>query len=234
MPESHSVEQLKTWHKCQKKYELQYVRQLQWPSNPKNFRLGKGVHQLLDYAARQLPLTPVLDATDQDILHLYQLLQSSRWAQLPIVASEWGFSINFNQHWIYGRIDRVVRDGDQIIILDWKTGTAIPSNPQTDWQTLIYLYAVMSAQRALNLTIAAEQLAFVYVQAKGNTITEVRIAYDAAMHQATQDRLLQTLNTLHATRLFALPAECPDRYCPYRNICGIETESPGQAVGAHG
>lgn len=234
MPENHSVEQLKTWDKCQKKYELQYVRLLQWPSNPKNFRLGKGVHQLMDYAARQLPLTPLLDAIDPDIRQLYHLLQSSRWAQLPVVASEWGFSININPYRLYGRIDRIVQDDDKTVILDWKTGTAIPPNPQTDWQTCVYLYAVMTAQRALNLTIVPEQLAFVYVQAKGQTITEVCVSYDEAMHRATHNRLLQTLNTLYRTRVYALPNECPDKYCPYHTICGIKLQATQHIAGAHG
>src|SRR5438477_468072 len=56
MPERYSVHQIKTWEKCQRKYEFDHVRELSWPSDTRSFRLGRGVHQLLDYEAQNLPL----------------------------------------------------------------------------------------------------------------------------------------------------------------------------------
>jgi CRISPR/Cas system-associated exonuclease Cas4 (RecB family) len=223
MPESYSVNQLKTWSKCNKKYELDSVRRLQWPSNPKNFRLGKGVHQLLDYESRSLPLKPILDCSDTDIVLVWEHLHDSRWAQLPILASEWGFSLEVGGSWIYGRIDRIVKDGDIIKILDWKTGTGIPIAPKEDWQR-VYLYAVFEAQPDLGLSIQPEQLNFTYVQVKGQAIQEVEIPYTQAMHQETAQRLISTIRTIENTEVYTLPPACPDRYCPYRKICGIEAK----------
>lgn len=232
MPESYSVNQLKTWNKCPKKYEFDYVRKLLWPSNPKNFRLGKGVHQLLDYDSRDLPMEPILRDTDVDIRQVWQTLKQSRWTQLPIIASEWGFSLEMDGGWIYGRIDRIVRYHETVHILDWKTGTGIPLAPESDWQTVVYLYAVYAAQKELGLSILAEQLAFTYVQVKGQAIKEVTVNYSEDFHQNTKQRLSHTLNTLKATRHFALPKVCPDRFCPYSNICGIKTEESARPLSA--
>jgi CRISPR/Cas system-associated exonuclease Cas4 (RecB family) len=223
MPDSYAVNQLKTWSKCQKKYEFDYVRKLNWPSNPKNFRLGKGVHQLLDYESRNLPIEPILQDTDEDIHQVWSILHRCRWATLPIIVSEWGFSLEVDGKWIYGRIDRIVRDGDTIHILDWKTGTGIPKFPEEDWQTLIYLYAVYTAQRDLGISIRSDQLVFTYVQVRKGQVVERQIPYSDAMHQHTAQKLAETFRAIESTGSFRLPGPtCPDSFCPYRKICGIE------------
>lgn len=222
MPESYSVNQLKSWTKCQKRYEYEYKRKLRWPSNPKNFRLGKGVHQLLDYASRDLDLTPIVGATDEDIVAFFNILKDSRWSHLVTIASEWGFSLAVEGHWLYGRIDRIVQDGDKVVILDWKTGTGIPLNPAEDWQTVIYLYAVFEAREDLGLDVQPEQLAFSYVQVKNGALSEVTVPYSEAMHTATGHRLRQTLAAIQSASAYHLPPKCPDAYCPYGHICGID------------
>jgi PD-(D/E)XK nuclease superfamily len=221
MPESYSVNQLKTWEKCRKKYEFDYERQLMWPSNPKNFRLGKGVHQLLDYESRGLSLEPILSSVDSDIEQAWRLLSQCPWATLPVIASEWGFSLAIEQNWLYGRIDRIVRDGETIRILDWKTGTGVPAIPATDWQTVIYLYAVYEARRDLGLSITPEQLVFTYVQVKGTALKEISVSYNTEFHQEVGQRLSETLKQIRLTKHFPLPSACPDHFCPYSNICGI-------------
>lgn len=226
MLHSYSVNQLKTWEKCQKRYELNYARRLSWPSDPKNFRLGRGVHQLLDYDARHMPVDPIAEAADADIRAYWEQLRQSRWAQLPVVASEWGFALEVAGHWIYGRIDRIAQDEHRIHVLDWKTGTGIPFHPETDWQTLVYLYAVYAGQADLGLTFPPEYLYFTYVQAKPSGITEVQVAYSQQRHAETHARLTQTLIAMSQATRFKLPSKCPDRYCPYINICGVLDQLP--------
>lgn len=231
MPESYSVNQLKTWSKCQKKYELDHVRRLMWPSNPKNFRLGKSVHQLLDYESRGLDVQSMLEATDSDIRVAWQVLQQSKWVRLPVIASEWGFSLAFQQKWIYGRIDRIACEGERIHILDWKTGTGIPLAVEEDWQTVIYLYAVYEARRDLGLSVAPEALAFTYVQVKNGGIQEKQIPYSLEFHQRTTRQLAKTFQAIETASVYRLPKTCPDRFCPYEGICGIRKTEPlsGQA-----
>ncbi len=224
MPESFSVNQLKTWSKCQKKFEFDYVRKLAWPSNPQNFRLGKGVHQLLDYASKGMDLSPILQDADRDIATAWEMLQQSSWAKLPTIASEWGFSLEVQGYWIYGRIDRIVQRDETIHILDWKTGTGIPRCPEADWQTLIYQYAVYEAQRDLQISIDPAQLVFTYVQLKGGAVQEVHIPFSHPIHEKTRQRLLQTITAITSDEAYTLPATCPDKFCPYRKICGIESK----------
>lgn len=222
MPDAFSVNQLRKWSRCQKQYAFQYVQKLLWPSDPSNFRLGKSVHQLLDYDSRTLPISGMLAATDADIRLAWQALKESRWAALPVIASEWDFSLEVGGRWIYGRIDRIVQDGDSMHILDWKTGTGIPMDVRSDWQTRIYLYAVYAARRDLDLPSRPDTLAFTYVQAKGRAVSEITVPYSQAMHEETEALLIATLDAMTQATSYALPAACPDRFCPYDPICGIK------------
>lgn len=221
-----SVNQLKTFSKCQKRYEFDYIKKLAWPSSPSNFRLGKGVHGLLDYQAKGFPLDPILKDLDADILLAWKVLQTSRWAQLPTLQSEWGFSLGLPSEpettWFYGRIDRIAQDTNNLAIIDWKTGTSIPFAPDEDWQTRLYLYAVYEARSELGFpNLQPEQLQFVYIQAKGETLKEVVIAYSQEKHTETAERLRKSILQIQTTQTYALPAACPDKFCPYFSICGI-------------
>lgn len=251
MPLSFSVNHLKTWQHCTRKFELALVRKLQWPSDPKNFRLGKGVHQLLDFQAKELPLDQIIAAADLDIVLLWKGLDQSKWGRQPVIASEWGFSLcvppppaenslsattTATDVWIYGRIDRIIEDPDmpgQWAIIDWKTGTRIPEALQEDWQTRIYLYAVTLAQGDLGLSrgaepLSPEKLSMVYVHVVNGQVEVARVPYSQAMHEETHQRLHQTfeaIETAKRTQQFPLPAQCPDKHCPYRTVCGIQSQA---------
>jgi hypothetical protein len=230
---SFSVNQLKLWDKCQKRYQYDYIQRLAWPSDPRNFRLGKGVHQLLDYASKGLITKPygddkLVNACDEDIAAHFLALQNLDWACLPVIASEWGFSLNVKGFWLYGRIDRIASLGSQIHVIDWKTGTSIPKQADMDWQTRVYLYAVFEARTDLGLSITeAEQLSFTYVQVKlsedqplQNVVTT--IAYSEEKHEKTALDLALQLSQMAKASHYSLPQICPDRFCPYRSICGIQ------------
>lgn len=236
-----SVNQLKTWSTCAVKFQLDVVQKLHWPSDPKNFRLGKGVHQLLDYASRDLPLDPIIDDADADIVASYNAITDSDWATFPILASEWGFSLGFGSTWLYGRMDRIIRwsyEGrDCIAILDWKTGTAIPKQVETDWQTQVYCYALVEAQREFGLSISPSDVVMVYVQANPDRMRHVVVEHSLEKHQAIYDRLIasfQAIDEAQQQQNYPLPSACPDKHCPYRSICGIDAVETAQLLTAGG
>jgi hypothetical protein len=127
----------------------------------------------------------------------------------------------------------VARDGDRVLIIDWKTGTGIPRNPENDWQTLLYLYAlveVASSPSAEDLQLNAngplkpEQVQFVYVEIKPDQTTpirEVKVSYSMEKHRQTHALLQKILLEMSEEEDFPLPDTCPDRFCVYRPICGI-------------
>ena len=187
-----SVNQLKTWGRCRKKFYYDYVQKLRWPTDPSNFRLGTQVHKLMDFQARELSCQDVLRDADTDVLTTWKKLMEHPLAHLPVLANEWAFLVPVETFWLTGRIDRIAQKGDQILIIDWKTGTGIPKNPQEDWQTLVYLYATVETFQDLGLSnLSPEDVQFVYLQVS-TEIREVVIPYDTLVHQRTHQLLKET------------------------------------------
>ena len=222
-----SVNQLKSWRRCQRKYMLDYEHRLRWPSNPRNFQLGQDVHKLLDYQARGLALEGLIAAAPANVQRTWQtLIADCALVSAPILGSEWGFTVPVPEvphTWLEGRMDRIARVGERIAVIDWKTGTSIPRDPETDWQTVAYLYAAYEARTALGLpaSLPPEAFEFVYVEVR-DRVREVRIPYSQSLHAAHRGQLIHTVQAIVGATEYPLPETCPDRYCPYPSVCGIQ------------
>lgn len=228
-----SANHLKTWDKCRKRFQLHVLDGLRWPTNPGNFEFGQTIHAMMDHHANHRPIQQVEPHLTPLLSNSYQQLTNHPLAQAPLIASEWAFTLPLSLHfaqaiWLTGRIDRIsqtTNDNGQPVatIIDWKTGTAIPKNPKDDWQTRLYLYAaVETASRQLNINYPPEQWAMAYVGvSKKGAMNTVNVPYNQAMHEETEQRLRHTLKTIATSVDYPLPGICPDRYCGYRQVCGI-------------
>jgi len=220
-----SVNQLNAWEKCRAKYKLDYVEGLFWPTDQRNFTFGQDVHKLMDYHAKGFNTDSVLYQASPKVVSAYQQLMAAPISHCSVLASEWGFQVpvkGIPQYWLVGRIDRIAQHQNQVLIIDWKTGTAVPKNPENAWQTQLYLYCFYETRHVFGLqALRPEQLQFVYVEVK-DVVRLVEIPYSLAQHQYVENRIVTTLQTLQQETAYALPSRCPDNYCPYRFICGID------------
>jgi hypothetical protein len=253
-PDIHQIssDALKSWSRCKRQFYYKHVKKLQWPADIQHFRLGKDVHKLLDYQARGLDCDVLLKVAPMDVRISWQKLMAHPVVQLPVLANEWAFhvpvSLNGGEsasprkgrvEWLTGRIDRVARDGDKVLVIDWKTGTGVPRNPEVDWQTRLYMYALVevaqtpsAADMGLNFNgpLQPEQVSFLYVEVKADQHTPVRLVplpYGDAQHQATRQVLQSILKQMSVEEDYALPdnGQCPDKFCSYSSICGVEAFS---------
>ncbi len=235
---------LKSWSRCKRQFAYKYVTRLQWPSDARHFSLGRDVHKLLDYHARGLDCEPLVQEATPAVQNSWRKLIAHRTVQWPVIANEWAFHVpitlqNGTIEWLTGRMDRVARechDGgpDKIWVIDWKTGTGVPRHAEEDWQTRLYLFALLEVANtpsAADLSLCehgplqADDLGFLYVEVKPDThtpIREVLIPYSRERHEDTRRLLHTILNAMSVEETYALPGQCPDRYCAYRTICGIE------------
>lgn len=243
-----TINQLKTWDQCKRKYYYQFIRQLKWPTDQSNFQLGQSVHKLMEFQAKNLPIEPLLAHADPKIQRTWDVLMRCVYSSLPVLVNEWGFmlpltlqvapEINVNI-WLEGRVDRIAIDESddalKIRVLDWKTGTGIPKNPEQDWQTQIYLMAayrivpsILAVNRKNPSTLRPEDFSFIYIGAKEtqSKVEEVEINYSQEAFEKTGRRLESTLTDILQESQFGLPSRCPDPYCPYQPICGIEDYGP--------
>lgn len=293
---------LKSWSRCKRQFYYKTVKKLQWPADIQHFRLGRDVHKLLDYQARGLNCDLLLQHSLPDVQVSWRKLKDHRLVNLPVVANEWAFHVPIavkkeqQAGWLTGRIDRVSRDGNRILVIDWKTGTGVPRNPESDWQTMLYLFAlaeVAASPSASDLGLGStsttfetkdtsqsqsafcgnsqhppegdapnlfpsqqpalgqkpddtptqqapndvpsgntqagalnpEDVSFVYVEVKADDTTpirEVHLPYSQERHEEIRQLLEKTLSAMADEDEYPTPAECPDRFCAYRPICGVD------------
>lgn len=234
-----SADQLKQWSRCRKQYYYKAVLGLRWPASQSNFELGQAVHKLMDYQSRQLPLAQLLEQTKPEISQAYKSLSTHQLAKATIIANEWAFHVPVyfaeteEPVWLVGRIDRVAlleKEGrPHLIVIDWKTGTAVPKNPEQAWQTQIYLYALVEAAGQLGYAgLKPEQVSFAYVEVRQNLLSEVILPYDEQKHKAALENIKKTLAHMAEETLYEIPKTgCPDRYCQYNSICGVNQDTDG-------
>jgi len=247
-----SSDALKSWSRCKRQFYYKHVKKLQWPSDIQHFRLGKDVHKLLDYQARGLDCSLLVQQAPQNVRLSWQKLMMHPIVNYPVIANEWAFHVPIalqpdhpqgRVEWLTGRIDRVAWDGEpdsgKVLVIDWKTGTGVPRNPEVDWQTRLYLYAVVEVAQtpsavdlglSRNGPLQPEQVSFLYVEVKADQHTSVRLvplAYSAAQHEATRHVLQTILQQMAVEEDYAIPenGQCPDKYCAYHTICGVASRN---------
>jgi hypothetical protein len=236
-----SSDAFKSWSRCKRQFYYKHVKKMQWPADIQHFRLGRDVHKLLDYQARGLDCALMLENAPMDVRVSWQKLMNHPVVHLPVIANEWAFHVPMpcadgNTDWLTGWIDRVTRRGDEILVIDWKTGTGVPRNPEVDWQTRLYLYALVEVAQSksaedLGLRIHGplqpEQVKFLYVEVKADNHTAIRevvLDYNASKHEATRQTLQSIVSQMATEEDYDLPDnnQCPDKFCSYRTICGID------------
>ncbi len=71
---------------------------------------------------------------DQTLEEMKNAFMNSKWAKLEPMELEWPFEISIEGRSMRGRIDAVFKDGEHILLIDWKTGLVDKSdNLQLGW-----------------------------------------------------------------------------------------------------
>ncbi|MDX2356647.1 ATP-dependent DNA helicase [Dietzia sp. PP-33] len=157
------------------------------PFRPDRFaRRGTRFHLWLEHrfgATHLLDIDDLPGAGDQgaddglseaDLEALQLAFESSRWARRTPEAVEVPFEVGLGEHLLRGRMDAVFADGDDWIVVDWKTGR-VPGAaelPSVSLQLAVYRYAwakVVSARLGRPVELDRVRAAFHYVRS-GRTV----------------------------------------------------------------
>jgi hypothetical protein len=243
-----SVNQLKEWDKCHAQFYYKTVLKQRWLSDERNFELGKAVHALMDLNAKGMPTEHLRVGLKSNILAHFDALVEHPLAKAPVVASEYAFYVpfhveGFSHITLTGRIDRISLYDGSLAIIDWKTGTAVPHDYATAWQTRLYSYAIWQMRDALPHTYSnphpsplskgegVKEMHFYYVDVRTNRQPAVKVydvTIDADYIAETEGLLKQVLARILAEKRFSLPSACPDKYCRFSQVCGINPETTAQ------
>lgn len=157
------------------------------PFRPDRFaRRGTRFHLWLEHrfgATHLLDIDDLPGAGDQgavdglseaDLAALQHAFETSRWARLTPEAVEVPFEVGLGEHLLRGRMDAVFADGDDWIVVDWKTGRVPGAGemPSVSLQLAVYRYAwakVVSARLGQPIELGRVRAAFHYVR-DGRTV----------------------------------------------------------------
>jgi len=151
-----SVTQVLTYDRCPQAFYWTVVRPLPAPPRPAA-RLGTVVHRLLERRARGLPdLVDVGDLGGEPagtaaqpglVERAARNFAATRFARLAAPEAEVGVALRVGTWVVRGRIDAVFTDGDQVEVVDWKTGRPVGATPGGLDQLGLYTLALRELGR---------------------------------------------------------------------------------------
>lgn len=207
-----------TYKKCPKAYYYKYIKGIKFALQKDTYKLGRGIHSLVDYHLRGLPLAKIEANLDELTKEHWQNVLKSPLLSKKVVCTEWGFDILLGENiWLNGRIDAIFEDNGQYIIADWKTGQNLPYNPEEKYQAMIYMYAFYNAQKDLGIAFEPKQLKFIFVSTKKEHLTK-EIACSEEMILEIEQNLLGMVDEIESEVDFE-PNKKSCAFCDFTQIC---------------
>ena len=208
---SFSPNMLKTFETCPKKYYFKYIEKISVPQKNNLFEKGKKVHALANYYLRGDDISKMEKALNSEELKLWEILKQNEFFNKKYIASEYNISSRIENFWIGGRLDALMQDEQNYYILDYKTGT-IPQNPETDFQTIIYL---TSTDKMLS---NKKNLYFVYIDLKNNQ--NQIIEFTQQTKENYKNFLIKKCNMILNTKNFEEKKNRKNcTFCEYNKMC---------------
>lgn len=206
-----SPNMLKTFKTCPKKYFYKYVENISMPQPASFFEKGKKIHALANYYLRGADITNMLNELTDDEKLIWQRLLANEFFQKTYVNSEYNLSAKIGDYWVGGRLDALMKDGENYYILDYKTGT-IPQNPEYDFQTMVYL--LCADKKIKNYA----SLTFVYIDLRNDKNCEIKFTseFKTKYENYITEICLQIENAQFPERI-EHSKSCD--FCEYKKIC---------------
>ena len=207
---SFSPNMLKTFHTCSQKFRFMYILGMNVPQNASLFEKGKKVHALANYYLKGSEVAKLEEDLTEDEKIVWQRLKTNEYFQKKFVNSEYNLSCKIGDYHAGGRIDAIVKDDENIYILDYKTG-AVPKEP--DYQKAVYLLCVNEFYK-----LNCKNLYFVYIDLKNekNHITEFDIDKKLQYEQLIKT-ICENIENSNEETLVNKSENC--KYCEYERFC---------------
>ena len=212
-PRMLAVSSVLTYARCPRAFYWSVVRPLPGPPRPAA-RLGTIVHRLLERGARRLPGLVDVEPLDWQapstaepgvVERAQRNFDASRFAKLPPPDPEVGIVLRSGEWLVRGRIDAVYRDGDQVELVDWKTGRETGQAAGGLDQLALYALALRELGQ-----LPGGRVRVTYCYLGGDQPSEDTRELTSADLDATRDRLAEVLAGIEAADYEG----CGSRDCP--------------------
>ena len=176
------------------------------PVNDEMFEFGKNIHALASYYLKKENIDKMEKSLTQKELKVWEYLKQSKYFSYEVVNTEYNLAFKEGNYFFGGRLDALVKYGDEYYILDYKTGSA-PKNAKYDFQTIIYILAVSEFFHTENIT-------FVYLDLKNKE--DVTIKYSPDLSIEYRQKLNSIIQKIESDDFQKLKEDCN---CEYSKIC---------------
>ena len=173
---------LKTIEKSKELFIDKYINKIPEIKLSEPFKKGKEIHALANYYLSGQYITKLENALNDDSKRIWNTLKNSKYFSFECIKTEYTLNAKIDEFWIGGRIDAIVKNGEDYYILDYKTGQ-IPQNPEFDSQTMVYLYCLDK------MLLKYKSLNFVYLGLKD--YSEKKITLNSQLKKEYEKRLLK-------------------------------------------
>lgn len=204
-----SPNMLKTFEHCPKKYYFKYIKNISMPVNDEIFELGKNIHALASYYLKRENLDKMEQSLNNREKLLWEYLKSVLYMGYETIGTEYNLSVKIGDYFFGGRLDALVKNGDEYYILDYKTGAA-PKNAKYDFQTMIYLLAVKTFFKT-------EKVTFVYLDLKNKE--EVVIKLTTELIKQYENKLIEISKKIISQDFLSFIKKAESCKCEYNIIC---------------
>jgi ATP-dependent exoDNAse (exonuclease V) beta subunit len=232
--ETISYSAFQTFERCQRRFYVTHVlgmRGLGQGDSPA-LRIGSAVHQALQ-AQDPLAATPRVarrfglgEAEEQRLLNAVESFAISplrkRIAEADEAHAEWPLAVDLGETMLVGSMDLVARDGDEVLIVDYKTGQDREAAQGEQRMAGYRLQARCYALAALRDGARRVRVVFAFVEQAMESVEFTFAAEEATTIEAELGQRLQAISHSDLPHLDAYdPALCSDCeasgvFCPIR------------------
>lgn len=211
---------LKTFLECPQKFKYIFEEHIDIPTDDKYAVSGKKIHALINYFFKKSDINKMLKSLENndnsDLLTLWNNFLSFKINN--VFESEYTFNVILNEETkLTGRVDAIAQNGECFEILDWKTGNSKNIHPETDMQTMVYMYSIYKLFKYLNKISSPEQLSMSYYFLKEKTFKTVNFSQEKYLEY--EKILAQTTAKIAPTNKTEEDLSEKCNYCSYKIIC---------------
>ena len=207
MTEILSPHMLKTLKQCPRKYYFKYVKKISMPNDNEIFVTGQNIHALASYYLKKQDINNMENSLNEKELEIWNYLKNVKYFKYDVINTEYSLFFKNGKHFFGGRLDALVKNESRYYILDYKTGAA-PKEAKYDFQTIIYLLAVMNFFKT-------KEVSFVYIDLKNKK--EACIDLTDELVQEYKQKLNEISAKIEGADFPASGKECST--CEYGIIC---------------
>lgn len=177
-----SAHSLKILDKSLQEFEEKFIYNLSLFKKEERALLGQKFHNLICAFLKNFDISKIqMELNENEIIiwnNLKNILQDKKE---NFIKTEYSFltkcEFQNNFYYLTGRFDAIFKDENEIIIYDWKT-LNLPKNPESDLQTIVYLYCANKIFNTNNIKIrylSIEKLDFIDINFENEKIYKEKI-----------------------------------------------------------